>query len=241
MLINPVNIHTVQLHYLTSFHFSRETFIEREPGESANDRNDRAIRVAAKWYSEHLKRFQADGDKLRVVLLTNDLGNKQKAEENNLLVYKCKRLFPNLKYLCFWCNISNLLDYILGEEYIKSLIANPELVDRLALSSDDKVNMSTVMTVYRCPGGETPEEILSYLLVLQSFIFFLFFLRMTSPVIRCYSQSTSPCQRSKRELRMAPSSRAPLGQAGTTIWRPQSLSTEKGKMAQRCVNLLSSQ
>lgn len=30
--------------------------------------------------------------------------------------------------------------YILGDEYIKSLIANPELVDRLALSNDDKVS-----------------------------------------------------------------------------------------------------
>lgn len=33
-----------------------------------------------------------------------------------------------------------LFTYILGEEYIKSLIANPELVDRLALSNEDKVN-----------------------------------------------------------------------------------------------------
>lgn len=78
--------------------FSRETFIEREPGESANDRNDRAIRVAAKWYSEHLRGCQADGEELRVVLLTNDLGNKQKAEENNLLVYKCKRLPPKSEF-----------------------------------------------------------------------------------------------------------------------------------------------
>ncbi|XP_003963807.2 exosome complex exonuclease RRP44 [Takifugu rubripes] len=96
----------------------RETFIEREPGESANDRNDRAIRVAAKWYSEHLKGHQPDGDELRVVLLTNDLGNREKAKENNLLVFKC-------------------------EEYIKSLIANPELVDRLALSSDDQNDITS--------------------------------------------------------------------------------------------------
>lgn len=74
--------------------FSRETFVEREPGESANDRNDRAIRVAARWYSQHLKGCPSGGEELRVVLLTNDLGNKQKAEESKLLVYKCKRLFP---------------------------------------------------------------------------------------------------------------------------------------------------
>ena len=35
----------------------RETYEERKPGESANDRNDRAIRTAAKWFKEeHLKR-----------------------------------------------------------------------------------------------------------------------------------------------------------------------------------------
>lgn len=68
---------------------SRETFIEREPGETANDRNDRAIRVAAKWYSQHLKKFESQTDGLKVVLLTNDQGNKQKAEESGQLVYKC--------------------------------------------------------------------------------------------------------------------------------------------------------
>lgn len=33
----------------------------------------------------------------------------------------------------------HLFTHFSGEEYIKSLIANPELVDRLALSEDDKV------------------------------------------------------------------------------------------------------
>ena len=28
-----------------------ETYVERRPGESANDRNDRAIRRAAAWYA----------------------------------------------------------------------------------------------------------------------------------------------------------------------------------------------
>lgn len=118
--------------------FCRETFIEREPGESANDRNDRAIRVAAKWYSEHLKGCGSDGGELRVVLLTNDLGNKQKAEENKLLVYKCKCL--KIYKISALLVQRGLLDYVLGEDYVKSLIANPELVDRLALSADDKVD-----------------------------------------------------------------------------------------------------
>ena len=32
----------------------RETYVERKAGESANDRNDRAIRVASLWYNQHL-------------------------------------------------------------------------------------------------------------------------------------------------------------------------------------------
>ncbi|MEQ2316670.1 exosome catalytic subunit dis3, partial [Ameca splendens] len=100
-----------------------ETFIEREPGESANDRNDRAIRVAVKWYSQHLKTSESGPDGLKVVLLTNDQGNKQKAEENGLVVYKF-------------------------EEYVKNLIANPELVDRLALSNDDKNDITSSKVLF---------------------------------------------------------------------------------------------
>ncbi|XP_038149801.1 exosome complex exonuclease RRP44 [Cyprinodon tularosa] len=107
-------IHEQGRHFYTfTNEHHRETFIEREPGESANDRNDRAIRVAVKWYSQHLKTAESGPDGVRVVLLTNDQGNKQKAEDNGLLVYRF-------------------------EEYIKSLIANTELVDRLALSNEDK-------------------------------------------------------------------------------------------------------
>ena len=31
----------------------QETYVEREPGESANDRNDRAIRVSCSWFKDH--------------------------------------------------------------------------------------------------------------------------------------------------------------------------------------------
>uniref|UniRef100_A0A8C6W046 Exosome complex exonuclease RRP44 n=1 Tax=Nothobranchius furzeri TaxID=105023 RepID=A0A8C6W046_NOTFU len=112
-------IHEKEKHFYTfTNEHHRETFIERQPGESANDRNDRAIRVAVKWYSKHLKTLESGPDGLKVVLLTNDLGNKQKAEENGMVAFKF-------------------------EEYIKSLLANPELVDLLALSNDDKVTAFT--------------------------------------------------------------------------------------------------
>ena len=34
--------------------FCRETYVKQEAGESPNDRNDRAIRVAAAWYTARL-------------------------------------------------------------------------------------------------------------------------------------------------------------------------------------------
>ena len=50
----------------------RSTYIERTPGETPNDRNDRAIRVAANWYKTHLP-------KINIVMMTNDKGNRIKA------------------------------------------------------------------------------------------------------------------------------------------------------------------
>ncbi|CAI6003895.1 unnamed protein product, partial [Closterium sp. NIES-64] len=51
----------------------KDTYIKAEPGESPNDRNDRAIRVAAQWYQQHL------GGKVPVVLITDDKANLAKA------------------------------------------------------------------------------------------------------------------------------------------------------------------
>ncbi|XP_053471180.1 exosome complex exonuclease RRP44 isoform X2 [Ictalurus furcatus] len=110
-------IHDQGKHFYTfTNEHHRETFVEREQGESANDRNDRAIRVAAKWYTEHLSKSASTAE-LKVVLLTNDRANKEKAEQSGVIAYRC-------------------------EEYIKSLIGNPELVDRLALTSDDQIEIS---------------------------------------------------------------------------------------------------
>ncbi|NXK87714.1 RRP44 exonuclease, partial [Formicarius rufipectus] len=89
----------------------RETYIEQKRGETSNDRNDRAIRVAVNWYNEHLKKIE-DEEKIQVIFLTNDRTNKEKALEEGITAYTC-------------------------EEYIKSLTANPELVDRLACVSDE--------------------------------------------------------------------------------------------------------
>eukprot|EP00762_Andalucia_godoyi_P005135 ANDGO_03997.mRNA.1 Exosome complex exonuclease RRP44 homolog A len=62
--------------YVFSNEFHRATYIEdtdsigsTNPSETANDRNDRAIRVTAKWYSEHLR--------IPVLLLSDDRRNRQ--------------------------------------------------------------------------------------------------------------------------------------------------------------------
>ncbi|PIA46664.1 hypothetical protein AQUCO_01500303v1 [Aquilegia coerulea] len=47
-------------------------------GESPNDRNDRAIRVATNWYQRHL------GGGTRVLLITNDKENKRKATDEGI-------------------------------------------------------------------------------------------------------------------------------------------------------------
>ncbi|RZF37909.1 hypothetical protein LSTR_LSTR005409 [Laodelphax striatellus] len=67
----------------------KDTYVEREPGESSNDRNDRAIRKAVAWYNTHLsssQRQRSKKDVLKVVLLTEDAANKEKAEAENILV-----------------------------------------------------------------------------------------------------------------------------------------------------------
>ncbi|KAH0624466.1 hypothetical protein JD844_031929 [Phrynosoma platyrhinos] len=106
----------------TCYDTSEETYIEQEQGENSNDRNDRAIRVAVKWYNEHLAKLQTE-EKIKVILLTNDRKNKEKAVEEGIAAYTC-------------------------EEYIKSLIANPELVDRLACLNDEGNEMESGKIIF---------------------------------------------------------------------------------------------
>lgn len=61
----------------------RDTYVERVAGESANDRNDRAIRMAVHWYQKHL----ATNNDIKVILLTNDNGNRNKATSEGISAY----------------------------------------------------------------------------------------------------------------------------------------------------------
>lgn len=73
------------MEYFTILNHFRDTYVERQPGETANDRNDRAIRIATSWYEKHLKRSCEDGDGIRMVLLTDDKANLEKARAEGIL------------------------------------------------------------------------------------------------------------------------------------------------------------
>lgn len=59
--------------------------MERLPGEKQNDRNDRAIRRAASWYSSHLSEDAVNGVFPRIVLLTDDENNRKLAQEEGIV------------------------------------------------------------------------------------------------------------------------------------------------------------
>ncbi|KAF4510628.1 hypothetical protein G6O67_002504 [Ophiocordyceps sinensis] len=74
--------------------FRLETYVIREPNESVNDRNDRAIRLAVKWYGDHLARTRTTKVPA-MVMLSDDQDNVRKAREQGL-------------------NASLLVDYVRG-------------------------------------------------------------------------------------------------------------------------------
>ena len=70
--------------YLFFNEFRLETHVVREKGESINDRNDRAVRRAVAWYSEHLQEAVKTGKKKRqapaVIMLSDDKENLRKSK-----------------------------------------------------------------------------------------------------------------------------------------------------------------
>ncbi|KAH7850041.1 hypothetical protein Vadar_026946 [Vaccinium darrowii] len=69
---------SVRKFFVFSNEYHKDTYVKAMVGESPNDRNDRAIRVAAQWYQTHL------GDATKIVLITNDRDNKRKATEEGI-------------------------------------------------------------------------------------------------------------------------------------------------------------
>ena len=77
--------------YLFFNEFRLETNIVRQPGETINDRNDRAVRQAAKWYSVHLQNSVKHGKISKpipaIVMLSNDRDSLHKAKADRVTAY----------------------------------------------------------------------------------------------------------------------------------------------------------
>ncbi|GAM41585.1 3'-5' exoribonuclease subunit [Talaromyces pinophilus] len=70
--------------YLFFNEFRLETYVRRQNDESINDRNDRAVRTVAKWYTEHLRQAVKGKTIPAIVVLTDDKENLRKAKEEGV-------------------------------------------------------------------------------------------------------------------------------------------------------------
>lgn len=87
--------------------FRLETYVAREVGETVNDRNDRAVRRAVKWYAEHLAQTAAKAKNVpAVVMLSNDRDNLRKAKEDGIAASSLRDYVQSLE------NADELMDMI---------------------------------------------------------------------------------------------------------------------------------
>lgn len=94
--------------YVFHNEFRAETHVDRQSGESINDRNDRAIRTVAKWYSEHLAKVKKGAP--QVLMLTNDRQNMLLAKKEGINVCSLH------DYIAEYKDSDQLLDIIPPEE-----------------------------------------------------------------------------------------------------------------------------
>ena len=101
--------------------FRLETYVQRDVGETINDRNDRAVRKACPWYAEHLKQAVKARKSARypaIVMLSDDRENLRKAKDDNI-------------------EALNLHDYVSG------LPDADKLLDMVASGRDDRAAKDT--------------------------------------------------------------------------------------------------
>lgn len=98
-------------HFYVFFNeFRLETHVIREKGESINDRNDRAVRKAVKWYFDHLQKAVKKTGQSRnppsIVMLSDDKENLRRAKLEKI------EACPLLEYVSGLEDASRLLDMI---------------------------------------------------------------------------------------------------------------------------------
>ncbi|KAJ9647785.1 exosome catalytic subunit dis3 [Coniosporium tulheliwenetii] len=89
--------------------FRQETYVVRNSGETINDRNDRAVRKAVQWYSQHLQtavRARKSGRIPALVMISDDRENLRKAEAEGISALSLSNYVSGLE------NANQLLDMI---------------------------------------------------------------------------------------------------------------------------------
>ncbi|XP_058451921.1 exosome complex exonuclease RRP44 [Malaya genurostris] len=116
----------------------KDTYLSKDVGESANDRNDRMIRKAALWYGQHIRSGNPK-TRLKVVILSDDAENRNRAKQEKLLV-------------------SSVADYVV------SLSGHPELRDKVFSTEkwqdDSKIIFPSHLTVSQIHDGIKKGELL---------------------------------------------------------------------------------
>ncbi|CAF3410733.1 unnamed protein product [Rotaria sp. Silwood1] len=109
--------------------FNKNTFVLRKPGESPNDRNDRAIRKIVQFYNEHLKK------QIAIVLLTDDIANRDLARQEGLIAFSLKEYISTF-------NRPELLDRLVLKE--ESFDLEKDLGKRKEIIFPEHVSVSEV-------------------------------------------------------------------------------------------------
>ncbi|KAL8716485.1 MAG: hypothetical protein Q9225_006195 [Loekoesia sp. 1 TL-2023] len=89
-------------HFYVFFNdFRLETYVVREKGETINDRNDRAVRAAVRWYSSHIETATKTGGRAKncpaIVMLSDDKDNLKKAKAENINACSLKEYVSGLE------------------------------------------------------------------------------------------------------------------------------------------------
>jgi len=93
--------------YVFSNEHHRETFVEKLKDETPNDRNDRAIRTSTKWYEKHIQHLKP---KVGVVMMTDDVANRDKATADGLQAVSGEDMWI---LCCLFCNMFCLKNTVL--------------------------------------------------------------------------------------------------------------------------------
>ena len=104
--------------------FRQDTYVERNKGESINDRNDRALRKAVSWYGHHLKKAAKKSSKIpAVIMLSDDKANLEQARREGTTSYSL------YEYISILPNANELLDMLKSgqvERDLKGQLVYPE-------------------------------------------------------------------------------------------------------------------